>query len=222
MWQRGSVSVNIIRLHIVKCASLLTLNRRRKICVLNVPLFTLDCQRRELNISNMRVKQYTLMMYCQKSIKDIFLVSLIFNSLVCIKKKEENSMKVSELTGTALEWAVAKCEGLADHPIKVTKWGNGLYLDPDVPYRPAINWAQGGPIIEREGISTRKEPPSFPYIGGWYAVKTNSGLPFKSCDGFDGGGDTLLIAAMRCYVASKLGAEVDIPEELQGENHVCT
>ena len=30
-------------------------------------------------------------------------------------------------------------------------------------------------------------------------------------------GPTALIAAMRCYVASKLGEEVDVPEELCGD-----
>jgi hypothetical protein len=32
-----------------------------------------------------------------------------------------------------------------------------------------------------------------------------------------GYGHTPLIAAMRCYVASKLGDEVEIPQELLGE-----
>ncbi len=36
----------------------------------------------------------------------------------------------------------------------------------------------------------------------------------KGAGGKWGMGPTPLIAAMRCYVASKLGDEVDIPEEL--------
>jgi hypothetical protein len=37
---------------------------------------------------------------------------------------------------------------------------------------------------------------------------TNGGEPYE------GTGSTPLIAAMRCYVASKLGDEVEIPKEL--------
>ena len=59
----------------------------------------------------------------------------------------------------------------------------------------STDWAHGGPIIEREKMGV------FPTHGGWAA-----GLQ---------SGPTPLIAAMRCYVASVLGDEVDVPEELQ-------
>lgn len=76
-------------------------------------------------------------------------------------------------------------------------------------------WSQGGPIIEREGIeiNVRNWSPSpgcrLPGKYEWSAR-----LCFvrqTECKQF---GPTPLIAAMRCYVASKLGDEVDIPEEL--------
>ena len=52
-------------------------------------------------------------------------------------------MQTSELTGAALDWAVAKCEGEV------------FDLSPDgyYTYKPSRNWAFGGPIIERESIS---------------------------------------------------------------------
>ena len=94
-------------------------------------------------------------------------------------------MKTSELTGAALDWAVAKCEG-----VDLT---HGLTDDE----RYSTNWAQGGPIIEREGMGVFK----LGYVRGW-------------ASGFQSG-PTPLIAAMRCHVASKLGDEVEIPEELK-------
>jgi len=101
-------------------------------------------------------------------------------------------MKTSELTGQALDWAVAKCEGyLCDYKY------NGALVD----Y--STNWAQGGPIIEREHIALWSEGYD------WEA---------KQYGQHESWGETPLIAAMRCYVASKLGDEVDIPTELtQGE-----
>jgi hypothetical protein len=100
-------------------------------------------------------------------------------------------MKTSELTGAALDWAVAKCEGLRFEEWET--WGNY-----------STDWAQGGPIIEREAIQITPDE----YKGTWTAYMTNGGEPYE------GTGPTPLIAAMRCYVASKLGDEVEIPEEL--------
>ena len=101
-------------------------------------------------------------------------------------------MKTSERTEFALDWAVAKCEG-------------GTWC---AAYTPSTDWAQGGPIIEREAIQLTPDE----YTGTWSAYMTNEGEPYE------GTGQTPLIAAMRCYVASKLGDDIEIPEELnQGE-----
>jgi hypothetical protein len=112
-------------------------------------------------------------------------------------------MKTSELSGAALDWAVAKCEGIGLGPR-----GSVVYYfegDPAM-WQPSTDWAQGGPIIEREGIdictSTR---------GGWIATLITD---LEEDVVVRGEGDTCLIAAMRCYVASKLGDEVEIPKEL--------
>jgi hypothetical protein len=109
-------------------------------------------------------------------------------------------MKTNELTGAALDWAVAKCEGV-EALFDAYEVGRHHY---------STDWAQGGPIIEREGISTRWD--SADYIGDTLTNVTWSAAP---CDeDYSHTGTTPLIAAMRCYVASKLGDEVDIPEEL--------
>lgn len=115
-------------------------------------------------------------------------------------------IKTSELTGAALDWAVATCEGVTD------EWReDGPFLwngvpcirigGHDVNYKPSTDWAQGGPIIEREGMHlTCGLNKSYAMLNMGYLVHEY--------------GDTPLIAAMRCYVASKLGDEVDVPEEL--------
>lgn len=114
-------------------------------------------------------------------------------------------IKSSELTGTHLDWAVAKCEGAENC------WGKSS-LKPYEMYRGvsySTDWSQGGPIMQREGIEIQKgNPLYFPkgnergdyYEPLWVAGKMH--------------GPTILIAAMRYLVASKLGDEVEIPEAL--------
>jgi hypothetical protein len=78
------------------------------------------------------------------------------------------------------------------------------------PYRPSVAWQQGGPIIEREHIAVRFEPECHwlfaPPEATWLANYNGVG---------EWHGPTPLTAAMRCYVASKLGDEIEIPEELK-------
>lgn len=115
-------------------------------------------------------------------------------------------IKVSEASGAALDWAVAKCKRLT-----VMKSGAGpsammVYIPTGkrsyYKYRPSTNWAQGGPIIERERIDLDA------YKTDWEASMRGDAFVVSS-------GPTPLIAAMRCLVASKLGGNVDIPEELK-------
>lgn len=116
-------------------------------------------------------------------------------------------VEVSNLTGAALDWAVAKCEGL--HAAETTN--NPFYFKWHCGNIPAYStdWAQGGPIIEREGI---RITPNGPVPDRWWAECV---LPAdKDWDTAEYCGPTPLIAAMRCYVASKLGDEIKIPKEL--------
>ena len=109
-------------------------------------------------------------------------------------------MKTSELTGNALDWAVAKCEGIGLGPR-----GSVVYYfegDPAM-WQPSSNWKQGGPIIEREMIEIgAHEPEGFEWVARDYWRETTMTGP------------TPLIAAMRAYVASKLGDDIEIPKEL--------
>lgn len=113
-------------------------------------------------------------------------------------------IKTSELTGPALRWAVAQCEGRTD-----PYWMNDGICGA---YKPDHYWLQGGPIIEREGIELHKWATD-----GWRAQATSYtflNTPDEKPDFAEQYGPTPLIAAMRCFVASKLGDEVEVPDEL--------
>ena len=118
-------------------------------------------------------------------------------------------MKTSELIGLALDWAVAKCEHPQAAMSATHVWLDGGDGDTDfLIKRYSANWSQGGPIIEREKIAlsqfTQKDGKVI-WSASAFIVKRH------------GYGPTPLIAAMRCYVAYKLGDEVDIPPELTNQ-----
>lgn len=136
-------------------------------------------------------------------------------------------VKTSELSGSALDWAVAKCEGYSKDTSNAGKFAVrrrmfGLH-------QWSTSWQLAGPIIEREGITTV-------YCSGNLGEPRTYWVATSEMQGWDWGygpyheqdedkslqiyapqtikGPTPLIAAMRCYVASKLGDVVEIPEEL--------
>lgn len=125
------------------------------------------------------------------------------------------TVPTSQLQGAALDWAVAKCEALpvALHSTGAiylidTPWGDKTLVKWLAEFSPTRHWAQGGPIIEREAHNL------FKHNGGteWCCacnVPRDGYTAIVTADG-----PTPLIAAMRCYVASKLGDEVDVPEGL--------
>ena len=112
---------------------------------------------------------------------------------------------ISELTGAALDWAVTKIE--AERKLFT------IYPQYITPY--STDWAQGGPIIEREKVCVE-------YMAGagdggldvWVTEVLHEDRKYGGVTSSAGEGPTPLIAAMRCYVASKLGDYIDIPEEL--------
>jgi hypothetical protein len=97
-------------------------------------------------------------------------------------------MKTSNLKWHALDWAVH----VAMHG-KCEGYPEHHY---------SADWAHGGPIIEREKIEL------FIRDEKWFAYSSNSTPE-------DFYGETPLIAAMRCYVASVLGDEIEIPSPLK-------
>lgn len=118
-------------------------------------------------------------------------------------------VKTSELNDNALDWAVAKCLNITPIAVK-KKYSEGyiLYSLPasTIPLEYSSNWAQGGPIIEREGMYLCKTPrPSSEWNEAWMATDSTGQITEF--------GTTPLIAAMRCYVASKFGDSVEMPDQ---------
>jgi hypothetical protein len=109
--------------------------------------------------------------------------------------------KTSELKDKALDWAVAKYEGVPEY-FNGETWiitGSVFHISRR-PFNPSVKWSQAGPIIEREGISIKPFKDGGEWLANFATVQED--------------GPTALIAAMRCLVAAKLGSKVDIPDEL--------
>jgi hypothetical protein len=106
-------------------------------------------------------------------------------------------VKTSELQGAALDWAVAYCDCVDEDEC--------LYVVKKDGWKPSTDWAQGGPIIEREQIAL--------YLNGDDGWTGEDGWKRAT-------GPTPLVAAMRCYVAMKLGDEVEVPTELGEKNAI--
>lgn len=117
-------------------------------------------------------------------------------------------VKTADLTDLALDWAVAKCEGhhwrIGDRYPQYAPGGTSCWMT----WRVSSDWAQAGPIIEQEKIYL-----NCLRAGDHYRTEVWEAWPYASTKLVQQG-VTPLIAAMRCYVASKLGDEVEIPKEL--------
>lgn len=107
-------------------------------------------------------------------------------------------MKTSELIGPTLDWVVWSIIFKNVHNITQL----AAALDPN--YSPSTRWSQGGPIIfdNKIGVYPSESPG---HVGEWVAITLTTAHIY---------GPTPLVAAMRCFCASKLGDEVDVPEEL--------
>jgi hypothetical protein len=112
--------------------------------------------------------------------------------------------KIRELDGPLLDAAVALAEGYEldcdGYNLSVRESGGAPSA-----WHPSTDWAQGGPIIEREriGVTWPEQSPALGYE--WHANIAREDASFN-CDG-----PTPLIAAMRAYCASKFGEEIDLP-----------
>jgi hypothetical protein len=126
-------------------------------------------------------------------------------------------MKVSELTGSKLDYWVARCEGMTHEA--------ATFAVPAHAY--SSDWTYGGPIFDSDHIFL--QPPSEEHSNGgpnhgwrrydhWRATvsaRTRTLPPknefqeqFNVCGVGRGSGETALIAAMRAKVASHYGDEV--------------
>ena len=109
--------------------------------------------------------------------------------------------KVSKASGIVLDWMVAQAAGYSLNTLDL------LY---DVKcyskFNPSTDWIQGGPIIAQKRLCI-----DIGHDGVWLACSKQN---YDDVPEFIHAGPTPLIAAMRCFVASKLGEEVEVTEEL--------
>ncbi|MDQ9169550.1 DUF2591 family protein [Oxalobacteraceae bacterium R-40] len=113
-------------------------------------------------------------------------------------------MRISEIDNTALDRWVAKAEGIEVRYSNAGEFWRVLGEIDEIHWLPHRDWAQAGPIIEREKIAV------FPYGDQWSAAigndvknligKTDAAEPEYI-------GSTPLIAAMRCYIAHRFSTE---------------
>lgn len=146
-------------------------------------------------------------------------------------------MKTVDLTGRALDAAVMLARGFAyqsgmpesertrDSDCLSAVWrkspgGVWACMRCHEDAKPSTDWAEGGPIIEREGINIRFIRCNGHSMDGQAMAAydgTNTGTMVQWVKRTDWPrrywiGPAPLIAAMRCYVAAKLGDEVDVPD----------
>lgn len=131
-------------------------------------------------------------------------------------------IRTSELQGVALDYAVAKAQGRAEIEVfgrnRPTDRGFiNVRFNPHpkastARFDPSENWEYGGPIIESESLWVRESAVAGPAVAHlkWFAYASRQYDGDRSCYY----GETFLIAAMRCFVASKLGSVVEVPEVL--------
>lgn len=138
-------------------------------------------------------------------------------------------MKVSELEGALLDAWVVKALGAYRGPYQLVKDGrpekNCLIFPGGVPFRattgnlmPSSDWSHGGPIIESERIDVSLTWGYGVSDAPWYEASLSShewpegyAERMKEPRFATFEGPTLLVAAMRAFVASKYGEEV--PDE---------
>lgn len=123
------------------------------------------------------------------------------------------TVETSQLSGAALDWAVAKAVG---HDALFGQWGTlhygaiirqpvDLFPDQTVPFRPSADWSQGGPLIQEEQVEIC-----------WQGIdgKAVFWIAHHEDAHYNQSGDTPLIAACRAIVAAELGDDVEVPAEL--------
>ena len=115
-------------------------------------------------------------------------------------------VRVSNLVGAALDWAVAKAESV---PVFIDHQGWVRKLPDDTSaWRPSWNWSQGGPLLDKHRGGAQHNPAltvDASYSGG------------PACAGIWCYGPTALVAFCRGLVHYKLGDTVQVPSELMPE-----
>ena len=117
------------------------------------------------------------------------------------------TIKTEDLTGSALDWAVAKAVGQLDF-VMVTEASHALIHLDGHGWAPSTDWSQGAPLIERFSMMIDKNFEEF---------STPEQPWFAQTDFYWEVGQTVLIAICRAVVRRQLGDTVNIPVELINE-----
>lgn len=136
-------------------------------------------------------------------------------------------VQTTNLIGAALDYAVARAENIPAEEIKLPGWkGDNLYrflrdeegkLNGSYMTGPGLIFHKGpagDDIIDREGINTMRGNDLY-FPKGNEKGEHYEKLWIAKHNGLMAHGPTRRIAAMRCYVASVLGNEIDLPETLK-------
>lgn len=123
-------------------------------------------------------------------------------------------MRVSNLVGAPLDWAVAMAEGFESDPERLTN----VWLNEEDPtsvsirgvemgygFRPSSNWEHGGQLIDKHS-GTAQHIPGLPAHLGYAGGPAGAGVWCY--------GPTALIAFCRGLVNHKLGDSIQVPKEL--------
>ena len=126
-------------------------------------------------------------------------------------------VKTADLIGPALNWAAAVADKRTilrtlckDIVVRGRRADGSEIFDDSYSFTPSESWLQGGQIIEREEIGLRRNAP----CSRGREWEASPSITAKGAGGKWGYGPTPLVAACRCFVAARLGDEVDIPDEL--------
>lgn len=119
---------------------------------------------------------------------------------------------VRGLSGAALDWAVAKAEGL-EPALTPPNYGDReslVYIvGTDPLYRPSTDWSQGGPLRDKYRVAVYEVDQ-----GNVAATLRGENPTFWIDEGgsdADAVGPTALIAICRAIVESELGSTVTVP-----------
>lgn len=113
------------------------------------------------------------------------------------------NVKTSELTGAALNWVVASIKWPNDYGVLYPKFVDKEHVNVAYPFDK--DWSLTGPLLESIDYLSKE---------GIYWVAGKCMLPSICCYRYLSSTTSVFTSIARCYVASKLGDKVEVPDHL--------
>ncbi|HWH86200.1 MAG TPA: phage protein NinX family protein [Pseudomonas sp.] len=124
--------------------------------------------------------------------------------------EEMIEVKIENLIGPSLDWAVAEAEGIPNRTFSEKRFA--LFGSLAIPignaengYAPSACWHCGGPLIKKHHVNLHSPQHSDDVWVAWVNIRGND---------FAQGADQPLVAVCRAIVSAKLGDVVSVPAEL--------